>query len=257
MSTLRYFVINLDRSQVRLASVKENFDRYGLEFQRISAVDGSQLTAAQIAAVYDPERNRRQFFTPLKSGEIACVMSHRRAWELLLNSESDYVVITEDDIEWIIDPRELNQELDAMLQQPGGRIIKLFHKRTAADASRASLTNRKVERPIISQLGMVAYALNREAAQRLLAATTVFCEPVDVLVQRWWYTDVKVHHYVPSVVREVSAKLGGTTLHSVPKQPILEKLKRELKRPFFRLRRSIESLVRAALAPAHNIPEDA
>lgn len=252
---MHYFVINLDRSPVRLASVKQNFDRYGLEFQRIPAVDGSQLTAEQIAAVYDPERNRRQFFTPLKTTEIACFMSHQRAWQLLLDSGLDYVVIVEDDIEWIIDPREVNQELDVVLRQPGGQIIKLFHKRTAGDASRASLANRTITRPIISPLGMVAYALNREAAQRLLVSTRVFWEPVDVLVQRWWYTNVKVHHCIPSIVREVSAKLGGTTLHRAQKQPSSEKIKREAKRPFFRVRRSIESLVRAVLARSDDMSQ--
>lgn len=243
---MKFYVINLDRSPQRLESIRKNFERFGLDFVRVPAVDGTALSDETIAAVYDPGRNRRRFFTQLKRGEIACFMSHRSAWQRLLESSDDYAIVMEDDMEWLADPSQIIRDLDPVMNDPEGRIVKLFCKRSVGEAPASDRPIGVMEQPVVVPLGMVAYAVNRAGAERLLKATARFWEPVDVAVQRWWDTEVRVFTCKPSLVREISARLGGSTLHRTQKEPALGKILRELRRPLFRLGRSVESHARFA-----------
>ena len=67
-----------------------------------------------------------------------------------------------------------------------------------------------------------------------------FHEPVDVFVQRTWLHGVALRVVVPPPVREVSARLGGTTL-AAARAPLSARLAREIARPVFRARMALRS----------------
>lgn len=243
---MKFYVINLDRSPARLESIRKNFDRFGLDFCRVPAVDGAALPDHEIDAVYDASRNRWRFFTSMKRGEIACFLSHRSAWQRLLESSDDYAIVMEDDLEWRVNPASILNDLEPVMKHPEGRIVKLFCKRSVGEEPVAERPLGVLEQPVVVPLGMVAYAVNRAGAEQLLSSTARFWEPVDVAVQRWWDTKVRVFTCRPSLVREISAALGGSTLHRTQKEPALGKIMRELRRPLFRFQRTIESHARFA-----------
>ena len=66
------FLINLDRSPDRLAYSKLEFERYGVDYTRIEAVDGRQI---DIADFPQATRNGWAYHTPLTVNEVACYMS--------------------------------------------------------------------------------------------------------------------------------------------------------------------------------------
>ncbi len=89
------YVINLDRSPERL----EHFHRQAanggldLDFQRISAVDGSRLDKL----TKDRLLSIGSGYQRPSTGQMGCYLSHRKAWTILLNDGFDCGFIAEDD----------------------------------------------------------------------------------------------------------------------------------------------------------------
>lgn len=93
---MQIFLINLDRRPDRLEQVKTQLAQLGLEFQRISAVDGSQLPADY------PLLNKARFLLeqkkPAVMGEIGCAESHRLIWKQMITNNLPFALVLEDDI---------------------------------------------------------------------------------------------------------------------------------------------------------------
>jgi glycosyl transferase family 25 len=86
---LPIYVINLESSPGRLAFLKRQFDRLGMSFERIPAVDGHTLP---------PEIHERyayQWGRPISPSEVACLLSHSLCWHRA--ADSNGAVIMEDD----------------------------------------------------------------------------------------------------------------------------------------------------------------
>ena len=77
------YVINLDRAPARLAHAERELAGQGIAFRRLRG-RRPDLTDAEIARVYDAARNRGSYHAALQKGEIACFLSHRRAWSTFL-----------------------------------------------------------------------------------------------------------------------------------------------------------------------------
>src|ERR1700682_2069252 len=85
------FLINLDRSKDRLAYMQGQFARAGLEFERVSAVDGTDLPDA-LKAYFVAD-------TRLSSGEIGCYASHLAVWmKIATGTHGEAVLVCEDDM---------------------------------------------------------------------------------------------------------------------------------------------------------------
>lgn len=94
--TLYVGLINLDRSAARLASVSHHLAEAGLIADRISAVDGEQLTCGQLAK-YDRRGAGRLYRRLLGRGEIGCYLSHIEALTRFLATDATQALILEDD----------------------------------------------------------------------------------------------------------------------------------------------------------------
>jgi len=102
---IRFYIINLDRSTERLASITTHLKSLGIEFTRIAAIDGRELPDANAY----PSR----YFRPLTKGELGCSLSHYKCWQQIVQDRIDYGVILEDDV--IIDKKLL--DFISMLKQ--------------------------------------------------------------------------------------------------------------------------------------------
>lgn len=94
---LKIFYINLDNNQDRNQQMIKQLDALGLQYERIPAIYGKNLTAEQKSFV-----NYHHFLLrmkrPIKDGEIGCAMSHRMIWQKMLDENIDYALILEDDV---------------------------------------------------------------------------------------------------------------------------------------------------------------
>ncbi len=239
---MKISVINLERSSTRWQHMQRMFHQVGLsEYERMDAVDGRSLTHEDLLQYYDEKKNRELYFAALKTAEIACFLSHRKAWYAFLAGVEHNLCILEDDVEFVVNPEPALKMIDSVLTDSGPTMIKLFNRKAGHTNEEFSVTEFKPVSQRLIPLGTQGYCLNRDGAKRLLAFSEKFFEPVDVALQRWWDHGVKTLVLQPNLIREVSRELGGSTLRGTTNHTFPELMQRELKRPVFRLKRLMKS----------------
>lgn len=97
MISYEIYLINLDRSRDRLVRVDQDLRRLNIKYNRISAVDANSLPPSIYERVTAPNF---EYPHTLKSGEIACFLSHRICWQKLVDSNKDWALILEDNCEF-------------------------------------------------------------------------------------------------------------------------------------------------------------
>ena len=94
MDQVATFVINLDTSTKRLAETETQLKHIGLDFTRLSAVDGHSLNSSNLGAQAYNTMGRN-----LTPGEIGCFQSHIKAAKVFLDTQAPLGLVLEDDIE--------------------------------------------------------------------------------------------------------------------------------------------------------------
>ncbi|TXH69503.1 MAG: glycosyltransferase family 25 protein [Thiothrix sp.] len=145
---MQIFLINLDRRPDRLEQVKTQLDQLGLEFQRISAVDGSQLPADY--PLLQKERFLLEQKKPAVIGEIGCAESHRLIWKQMIAQQLAFALVLEDDI-------TLNPKLTEFLSTKAYEAYDFVNLSSAepypldSSALHSLLQQRILERPLLWQ----------------------------------------------------------------------------------------------------------
>lgn len=85
--------ISLIEDEERRQLLRRQLDQFGLEAEWVPAVDARDLSA------------RDGGFGDLSRGQLACWMSHRRAWQRTRELGLSEVCVLEDDLYWLADPR--------------------------------------------------------------------------------------------------------------------------------------------------------
>lgn len=234
--TLPAYVIHLERAEARRAQARDLTACLGPKARIFPAVDGQSLSAAAIAAVTGPCPATRYPFA-LRPAEIATFLSHRMCWQSLLDEGHDAALIVEDDIAISPDFRAACDLALANLEQ--GQIVRFAGKKRENGPVLAESNGLRLFRPRPVGLGMLAQIVTRDAAERLLAASTVFDRPVDTFLQLRWVHRADILSVWPSGITEISGELGGSTIHA--NLPGYMKLRREILRPFYRLSVRLQS----------------
>jgi glycosyl transferase family 25 len=243
------FVINLARAPDRLAHAAADLARQELPFRRLPAVDGSLLSSADIAEVHDAVRTRAVYHVPMQPGEIACFLSHRRAWQTFLDeTRAPFVVILEDDFELRGPLKPITEALETTTLRPWD-MIKLWgkEKRLVREVSRLAPPFRLVREFVISKR-TVGQIVSREGAGKLLARTLPIQRPIDVQLQYPWELGIEVLTLRPSLVIDVSVEhFGGSSTKDSFSGPGASKLKREARRLALQADLAARSLARFAI----------
>ena len=230
---IKAFIIHLTRATDRKPQVDRLIHELPVKTEIIDAVDSRTLTDAEIGRVYKHKLHAPRYPFELSKNEIACFLSHRKAWQAIVDQQLDAGFVIEDDIE-LTDV--FNAAFHAVSNhfEPGSFVRFTF--RDDREDGREVFRNNEV-RIIIPNpigLGMVAQLVSFDAAKKLLAITERFDRPVDTTIQMRWVTDLQPLAVIPGGVKEISAQLGGTTIQH--KKSLSDKLKREIMRPIYRMR---------------------
>ncbi|WP_267554741.1 glycosyltransferase family 25 protein [Rhizobium rhizogenes] len=235
---IRGFVVHLDRARDRMPQVERLMAKLPVSSEIVEAVDGRCLTEAEVDRVYRRKLHRPSYPFAMSLGEIACFLSHRKAWAAIIEQNIDAGLIFEDDV-------EIDDSFDAAFAaakaclKPGAFIR--FPFRMGKEHGTRVLTQGEINviQPTRIGLGMVAQLVSRDAAIRLLQATAFFDRPVDTTVQMSWLTHVAPLAVLPGGVHEISSQLGGSTIKS--RKTLMERLSREVLRPLYRARIALRS----------------
>ena len=227
------FVITLERAVSRRPHVEWIRTNTPFECVELSAVDGSKMTDDEVAAIYE-----RQIYSPryphvLKRGEIGCFLSHRKAWQKIVEQKLAAAVILEDDVTF--DSEALASTIAFAEANIQPRDYVQFQVREIGNAHRvvAQDQSHSIVQPCPAFLRTTAQIVTYEAAVRLLEVTQRIDRPVDAFLQMTWDTKVPVKVLLPRVITEISQSIGGSTL-GWRRKPWLEKLSVDIMRPIYR-----------------------
>lgn len=212
------WIINLDKSIDRMSRIKKNFDKYGIKFNRFSAIYGKNLSKRYI-------KNNVNFLCKsvlCNYGTIGCAISHKTLWKQLIDSNEDFYIIFEDDIEInnktfdIINkiiPFLNNKELD--IDYINLNCINsgyLIHK------TKFSIDNYEFSKPYLPLL-CNSYIITKKGACKLIDAInkTIYHVDFEILMVNLF----KKFNYYSSNIPLVKLTMVDTTIGSKRKSLIL------------------------------------
>lgn len=197
---LPIYVISLEASKSRRSAMTKRMAGLGLEFGFVDGVLGRDVPVDQRKRLLS-DRRRLHAGAPLSDGALGCLMSHRRAWQRMLDERIEAAIILEDDAELAPETLDVLPRIETLK----GRfdLINLHHTsgRPLVDAARISPTHALSITRYVS-IGAIGYAISRNAAERLLEVSVPGIFEVDVLMNRWWVHGVKTLVLTPPIVTE-------------------------------------------------------
>jgi GR25 family glycosyltransferase involved in LPS biosynthesis len=227
------FVIHLARATLRRPQVEKLLTELQMPAGIIDAVDGLALSREEIAAVYRRNLHRPRYPFALRPTEIGCFLSHRKAWQAILDRKLDAGLIVEDDValDGALYPRLLAFALDSL----GETDVVRFPYRAYTDKGRivAREGNLTLAEPRTIGLGMQMLLVSAGAAAALLDATETFDRPVDTTIQMPGVKGTRVLVARPTAIRQIGHLLGGTIVQK-KRKPAGEIVSREIRRTLYR-----------------------
>ncbi|MDR6265973.1 glycosyltransferase family 25 protein [Roseobacter sp. N2S] len=224
-------IIHLARATARRAQVDALLTATPYPARVIGAVDGREMSTAQRAAVISDQ----PLFAPsypftLSAGEVGCFLSHRAAWQEIVDGGLDAGLILEDDLALVAG---FDAAVACAAQNVGDLGYVQFQVREVADNQVIMRgDNVRILQPTVTPLRTSAQMVSRAAAQKLLDLTAQIDRPVDTFLQSHWHTGLHLCCVVPSGVEDRTAQTGGSTISTG--KPFSEKIAREWKRAWYR-----------------------
>lgn len=191
-------VINLDSSTDRLEHCKQILGKQKIYFERISAVYGKSLSDEDLYRYYDKTLNIKQYHKSLNTGEIGCYLSHRKAWQKIIDDKLDFAVILEDDVVINGDFASAVQAISELTIE--WDYIKLSeHKRKRNTVWQQTIGNYALT--VFDKIPTLACAqvVSLRGARKLLTCSERFGRPVDVDIQYWWKKNLQVFGLNPFI----------------------------------------------------------
>ncbi len=183
------FVVSLKRDNTRRQHITAHLQQHGLSHEIIDAVDGRELSEAQIAAVYSLEKTMQHIKRPLSKGEIACALSHFSIWQKMCDEDIAEAIIVEDDAVLHENFMEKVQEAKKILPQDW-QILLLGYaeipfdliatfKQRLCHIKIAQCKQLKIIKPLEMAWCTHCYLLNQSGARHLLAQIKMLTMPID------------------------------------------------------------------------------
>lgn len=196
MAKIPIKVINLEGSHERRIFMEEQLARLELKYEFVNAVDGRNLSEKDLEK-YSIRDSLKSMGRELSNGEIACALSHIKIWNQLIDEKIERVLVLEDDaligkallgvlncIESFPEDWEyINFVTDWKLIPFGKPIHDIYRMARIKGTSNRS----------------TVYLINYKGAEKLLKAAFPIRMPVDNLVGRTKYTDLRIYSIHPQV----------------------------------------------------------
>lgn len=199
MSSANYqvWVINLANATGRLKRVESLLAQQNIVFERLEAVNGAELEQATIDKFYQ-EKGFGGYHKKLNNGEIGCYLSHRKAWQQVIDRNLDFAVILEDDFQLLGDLADTIETI-SHISQPWD-YIKLANWKDRRTQHALSLKNKQLVTYDKVPAHTCAQIVSFSGAKKLLGTSECFHRPVDIDIQHWWEKDLDLFGIEPAPI---------------------------------------------------------
>lgn len=173
---IKTYVINLRDSADRREMVLAETAKYPfMDVELIEAVDGRKLKPEEVNACFDSKKFLNRYYRILKGGEVGCTLSHRVCYRKLLESDEEFALILEDDVNFIY-PEDVEAILKDIMDTCSNS--KPYFITLAMHLFYYPKKYRKLGKYTLYRIneayGTCAYLINRKAAGRLLSVSCPF-----------------------------------------------------------------------------------
>jgi len=207
-SKYEYYLINLDRATDRLEFMQNEFNKQGIQFTRIQAVDAKTLDpkSFKVKNLYD-----RDMFP----GEFGCYLSHVKTLQTFLESNHDFAVIIEDDSIFEDHFKEIVHKTISKYQD-----LPKKHQWDVLKLRNGKRRNIKIsdidQNYFIGACGTsipittIAAIWTRNGAEKFLKKVVnpipIIKRPIDCELQHPWEYNLLIYNLLPSIVK--NAEIG-------------------------------------------------
>lgn len=204
---LGVYLINLDSSTARLAQADAELKKHGIEYQRISAVDGRKLDVKTYAG-YNSKQANELMGRDLLGAEIGCFLSHRRCVTEFLASDYDFVMVVEDDLEIISDLIATVEKTIQWLEQnqKGWYLINIGSTKRKLSKKLHQIEHHHLLKAYYFPVLTLGLVWSREGAQAFQNDLTQINAPIDVALQSWLTTLSRGYSIYPPLVQPNGAQ---------------------------------------------------
>ena len=173
-SNMNFYYINLDRSMERRLNLETICQKQNIIPQRIEAIDGKKIDIND--KKYHKAIHKIKWWFESKNmdniGHFGCYLSHMKTYETFLNSDKEYCLIFEDDIQFLTNDlkKEIHKNMDNL---PDDWDILLLGYEIDARKKKVKNANKntKLKNGLLNIkyfVGLHAYIIKRKTAQILL-----------------------------------------------------------------------------------------
>ncbi|NOD76557.1 MULTISPECIES: glycosyltransferase family 25 protein [unclassified Ruegeria] len=219
--TIPIFLIGLERATGRARLMEQELQKAGLSATRVNAVDCDAATREDFLRECKAEGPWGYFHTK----DMACTLSHAKAWEALIASGAEQALILEDDVflspelaDWLNDPSWWPADAD-IVRFERWRSTKLY---VALGRKRLIHLGRELRLMRSRHPGGAAYALTRQAAQHFLAQ-----KPYDITLDGLLFNpsaspaarQINIYQVIPAMVEQGNEAPGEYNMGAPRSRP--------------------------------------
>lgn len=173
---LMVLLINLPRSSDRRVRMEQRLASIGLDYDILPAVDGRERWN-ELCNTVDTKAFERHAGSDVLPGEIGCYHSHLLAWQRLIASEAQVLLVLEDDM--VLHDNFVDALRIALRGRAHWDMLKLAKIRAKQPVCQGLLGPYRLNACIGAFTGFGAYLIQRETAQRLLPQLLPIRAPID------------------------------------------------------------------------------
>jgi glycosyl transferase, family 25 len=228
---MRSFIIHMSSSVARHENAQRLLETLP-NAELVEAVNGRDPAHVPKVALFPGNLHRPHYPFALQPAEVGVFESNRKIWQSIVDQGLEYALIVEDDLQ--IDAAKWTSVMTLIADHATSdmyiRLPVKDREKPVQVVARAGDSALFLPRRI--GLQCICQVVGRDAARRLLAATTRIDRPIDTFLQMHWASGQPVHAIWPTGNREIAGQIGGSTIQR--KTRASGKLTRELKRAWYR-----------------------
>lgn len=181
------YLINLDGSLERLESAKQQLNDIDWVFEKFSAFDGRGRALSSFEN-YDDKKAKKNLGRSLLNSEIGCYLSHYNCVLRFLESDSDYLIVLEDDIQLSADFKNVTLDLLEYLHNQDNLdwyLVNIAAKKKKLARDITIIGNHVLWNAYYFPILGLGLIWSRKGAEEFIEKSKTITMPVDVFFQNW------------------------------------------------------------------------
>lgn len=203
-NSTKIYVISLERAKERWDFMQQELKNLSLPYEKIQAVDGTQLSEKDLKNV-DKKTYKSFFKHEPELGTIGCYLSHKNVWQKFLDSEDEFAIVLEDDVEF--DQKLLEKVVSELIKKKRlWDIVSFELNHHGLPIKIKKIDNNYLCSYLTNVKHSGAYIINRGAAKKFLSKIFPIKMPIDHYFTRAWEFGVNFLGVEPRIVKQVFKK---------------------------------------------------